>query len=66
MGDQLVLRPLFTQDNTKTMNADRYSCIEWDSGPQSQCLSGQNVIQETQEVKYLNDFNYTPKLVKNR
>jgi len=40
MGDQPVTRPLPTQDSTTQKNTDTHSCLEWDSNPQSQCLSG--------------------------
>jgi hypothetical protein len=40
MGDKPVARPLPTQDDTDTINADRYSCLEWDSNPRSPCPSG--------------------------
>jgi hypothetical protein len=40
IGDRPNTRPLLTQDNTTQKNADTHPCLEWDSNPQSQCLSG--------------------------
>jgi hypothetical protein len=40
MGDQPVARPLSTQDNKTQNNGDRHPCLEWDSNPRSQSLSG--------------------------
>jgi hypothetical protein len=36
-GDQPVARPL----PTRKINAHRHPCLEWDSNPRLQCLSGQ-------------------------
>jgi hypothetical protein len=31
----------YTERHKNRINADRYLCLEWDSNPRSQCLSGQ-------------------------
>jgi hypothetical protein len=35
-GDQRNTRLLHTQDNINRINADKHSCLAWDSNPQSQ------------------------------
>jgi hypothetical protein len=39
IGDQPDARPLPTQDNTNRTNAEKHSCLEWDSNPRFQCSS---------------------------
>jgi hypothetical protein len=40
MGDRLVARPLPAQNNTTHRDADKHSCLEWDSNRRPQCFSG--------------------------
>jgi len=40
MGGRLHARPPLTQDSAKQIDAGTYLCLEWDSNPRSQCLSG--------------------------
>jgi hypothetical protein len=41
-SDQLVTRPLSTQDNTIQKDADKHPCLEGDSNPRSQQPTGQD------------------------
>jgi hypothetical protein len=39
-GDQPLTRPLPAHRTTQTQNKHRHPCLEWDSNPRLQCLSG--------------------------
>jgi hypothetical protein len=41
-SDQPVARPLPTQDNTTQKDADKHPCLQRDSNPRSQQLTGQD------------------------
>jgi hypothetical protein len=51
--DQPVARPLPTHDNTNTINAHRYLCLEWDSDLRSQWSSGRRrfMLQTTRPLR---------------